>query len=566
MTKRLIVAAGIGLCILAACNKKLEEYNPSGSTIDALYNTPEGFEAAVNGIYTFNRPLYGKEEGISILEAGTDIWTAGANAGSKIVAGINSTAPLTTYNGLISDNNALNANLWIPFYQGINACNHALKYIEEAGLSAERQQVLAGEIHFMRAWFYYHLVEVFGPIPTPTEPMDGIETTASRTPVDQVYELIFADLREAMSRLQPTTNGYGRATLPIAEAFYARVSLTRGNWQEASNYARKVIRDYNFSLQQKYSDLWDISKEKNTEVIWGLNYASTYTLNGGTGNEGHMLYLMTYNDLPGMELDVANGLPRTVWMPTLFLLNLFNEDDARYDASFKQAWIANNAATIPEWTAADAAQNPALSTLVGKKKFAVGDTAVLVTKEAIPDFDKHYTERYRYQVYDINDMYNTATGVPKDRFHYISLNKFADPTRASANENNSGRDVFLIRLAEMYMIAGEAQFRMNNIDSATYFINTVRRRAAQPGRESAMEVQASDITLDFILDERAREFAGEQLRWIDLKRTNTLLSRVKAHNPDAAGYIRDFSVLRPIPLAQLNAVTNKGEFTQNDGY
>jgi hypothetical protein len=563
----IFIPVALAVFIITSCNKRIEEYNPSGATVPSLFATPEGFEAAVNGIYSHNRLIYGKEEGYSFLEAGTDIWTNAANNGGKTVNGINSTTPLTTYQGLVSDNNNLNTNLWIPCYQAINECNAALQYIDKAGLTADRKKTLDGEIHFLRAWYYWHLVETFGPIPIHTEPIDKVVTAETRMPVNDVYNLIFSDLKEALNNLNTNATDYGRATLPVAEAFYARVSLTRGNWQDAGNYANKVIKSYNYSLLTKYSDLWDIKKEKNAEVVWALNYASTYTLNGGGANEGHMMFLMDYVSLPGMKTDVIDDYPATRWMPTLFLLNLFNEnDDARFAGSFKQVWIANNAATLPKWTQDDASHNPALAGLINTNKFNVGDTAVLCTKRSIDDFQQHYTTQYRYRTYDINDMYDVNTGVPKDRFHYISLSKFFDPTRASEKESNSQRDVFLIRLAEMYMIAGEAQFKLGKLDSAAYYINAVRKRAAIPGHEAAMTITASDITQDFILDERAREFAGEQLRWFDLKRTNTLISRVQLHNPDAASYIKSYSTLRPIPLAEINAVTNKNEFLQNEGY
>jgi hypothetical protein len=81
-----------------------------------------------------------------------------------------------------------------------------------------------------------------------------------------------------------------------------------------------------------------------------------------------------------------------------------------------------------------------------------------------------------------------------------------------------------------------------------------------------MQITAADVTLDFILDERAREFAGEQLRWFDLKRTGKLLDRVKALNPDVASKIQSYHTVRPIPQSQLDAVTNRSEFTQNPGY
>ncbi len=81
-----------------------------------------------------------------------------------------------------------------------------------------------------------------------------------------------------------------------------------------------------------------------------------------------------------------------------------------------------------------------------------------------------------------------------------------------------------------------------------------------------MQITEDDVTLDFILDERARELAGEQLRWFDLKRTGKLMDRVVAHNPAAAPYIKSFHEVRPIPQREIDAVTNKTEFVQNDGY
>jgi hypothetical protein len=69
-----------------------------------------------------------------------------------------------------------------------------------------------------------------------------------------------------------------------------------------------------------------------------------------------------------------------------------------------------------------------------------------------------------------------------------------------------------------------------------------------------------------MLDERARELAGEQIRWFDLKRTGKLLERIRAYAPDNAVNLQDHHVVRPIPQTQLDAVTNKAEFKQNPGY
>lgn len=532
----------LAVALSVSCKKQLEEFNPSGATVESLFKTPEGFETAVNGVYTYNRNFYGKEEGYALLEAGSDIWTNAAFNGSTGINGIFPNTPLTTYQGLISDNLWVNTKMWQPCYQAINLANTALKYINTAGLNASRKPVLEGELRFMRAWYYYHLVEQFGNIHFTLEPTESIITAANRTPIATVYEQIINDVSFAVNNLHATTGDYGRVTKPVAEAFMAKVLLTIGRNQEASNYAAKVINGYSFKLLPNYADLWNITNQRNTEVLWAVNYSTNLSFNGGS-NLGHSMFLMEYHALPGITRDVANGLANVRYMPTLSLLNMFNDqNDARYNASFKSVWFANS-------TTRPAGMN-------------LGDTAVLVSKNVISPAER---ANKKYRIYDVNDVYNT-NGTPKDRFHYVSLKKFDDPTRGSATESQSSRDVFITRLAEVYLIAAEAQLNLNKIDSAAYYVNEVRKRAALPGRQAAMQVVPATVTLDFILDERAREFAGEQLRWYDLKRTRKLADRVKLLNPDIAPNIQSYHALRPIPQAQIDAVTNKGEFKQNTGY
>jgi starch-binding outer membrane protein, SusD/RagB family len=67
------------------------------------------------------------------------------------------------------------------------------------------------------------------------------------------------------------------------------------------------------------------------------------------------------------------------------------------------------------------------------------------------------------------------------------------------------------------------------------------------------------------MEERARELAGEQIRWMDLKRWGKLVERVKAHNPQAAPNVKDIHNVRPIPQAQIDRTENKA-FGQNPGY
>jgi hypothetical protein len=84
--------------------------------------------------------------------------------------------------------------------------------------------------------------------------------------------------------------------------------------------------------------------------------------------------------------------------------------------------------------------------------------------------------------------------------------------------------------------------------------------------EAQMDISAGDVDIDFILDEKAREFAGETIRWFDLKRTGKLVERIREYNLDATPHIQDYHTKRPIPQEVLDAVLNKDVFTQHEGY
>ncbi|KAA0992166.1 RagB/SusD family nutrient uptake outer membrane protein [Dyadobacter aurulentus] len=535
----------ISLLAFSSCEDALEEYNPSGLTAETVYTTPEGFETLVNAAYSYQRWWYGKEEGYNIAETGTDIWTSGAGEVYR---------DLTQYLNLQGSNAAL-TNEWRELYAAVNLCNGGINRIEGAGLPAAIRPVREGELRFLRAFYYWHIVETWGGVHFTTDETGGIVTTANKTPVETFYNQIFEDLKTAVANLPATQPQYGRVTKGAAQAFLARMYLTRGMNKEALDMAEAVLNgNYGYQLESNFANLWNMGNLKSKEVIYTVDYAANLALNdlsnstfnpyghGRGSNNAHLLFLMKYDDRPGMIRDLPNGRPFNRYMPTRFLLDLFSENDARYESSFMETWYANSA-TLPAG-------------------IAKGDTAVYVTRKNIPDAIENSK---KYQTYDRDDVY-MADGLVKDNLRYPTLSKFMDPTRASLNEAQSARDVFVIRLAEVYLIAAEAQLQLGNKAEAARHINIIRTRAAKPGKAAAMQITAADVTLDFILDERARELAGEQLRWFDLKRTGKLVERVKKYAPDNAINIQEHHVLRPIPQTQLDAVVNKAEFKQNEGY
>ena len=172
-------------------------------------------------------------------------------------------------------------------------------------------------------------------------------------------------------------------------------------------------------------------------------------------------------------------------------------------------------------------------------------------------------------MYDSEGKWVTSTSSAMGTYYkecYPSLNKFSSLYWIYTNQYWEG-DVPIMRLGEVYLIAAEAALRYNN-DQATAatYVNAIRERAAISSRASEMDVASGDVTLDFILGERARELTGEQVRWIDLKRYGYLTSSyLSEKNPDIVNFVDSKNTVRPIPQSFLDAISNADEFGTN-GY
>ena len=532
------------MCCLAlvsqSCEKVLEEKVVSNITPE-YYKSAAGFEDAVKASYEPLRSFYGSQRGFTLTVFGTDTYTKGADGGYK---SINDYTP--DFNSQID----YIRDLWNDFYRAINTTNTVIDRAPGANVAVALKAQRVAEARFLRAHYYFILVQTFGPIHLSLKETLDIQTTATRAPVKDVYDAIVSDLEFAITTLPVRQNDYGRASKAAAEHMLSKVLLTRASipsaakaddYQRAAVLAKSVIANYGLRLLPVFADVFDQTKQEHSEVVWAVQYTSDLLTNG-IGNSGHLYFVMEYDaGHRGTQRDVANGRPFKRFKPTMFTLDLFDRTkDSRYNASFKQVFLANNAATLAP----------------GMK---LGDTAIFVSPVNVSAAVKA-TKNYR--------IIDRAEVLSLGNYRYFpTLTKFLDPLRPSVQEERGSRDFMVARLAETYLIASEALFRSGNITEALTFMNTLRRRAALPGRESAMEISASELNMDFILDERGRELLGEMDRWFDLVRTGTLVDRVRKHNPDAAPNIQAHHILRPIPSDQIDRTEGgKASFPQNPGY
>ena len=116
-----------------------------------------------------------------------------------------------------------------------------------------------------------------------------------------------------------------------------------------------------------------------------------------------------------------------------------------------------------------------------------------------------------------------------------------------------------MRLGETYLLLAEAQFKQGKLPEAANSINAIRARA------NAAPVLPSEVSMDFILDERARELIAEEARRVTLVRTGALVDRVKKYNPFSASVIQPRNELLPIPYSEIN-LNKDAKLEQNPGY
>lgn len=606
ITKSILICLAFIALSTQSCKDYLDEKLVSGVAANSYYSTAAGLEDGVDAAYFFLREIYSNERAYSMTIFGTDTHTNGADGGYK---GFN------RYDNELNPGVDILLQQWTFLYQGINQTNAIIRRAPDvADMTEETRTLRIAEMRFLRAFYYFYLVQTWGDVHFSLEETLEAEVTANKTPQSTIYtEGIIPDLEYAIANLPASQSNYGRATKPAAEFLLGKAYLTRGyqdfgqptDFEQAESYLSSVIDNYSFALVESHKALWDQSNQINSEVIWAIQYSTDLILNGGTanmpgynftpaGNRGHLYFGMEYDTQPGMVRDIANGRPFKRFRPTDHMIDVFaeaRENDQRYEDTYKHVYYCNDTRTagnsIPLWKQVhvDKGAKKANGSLVtaadvGKRRFEVGDTAIYIPG---PGQDAKWLDdeklKVRYTVITQQKAAYPASTLPSsdpnfypsDPFFYNErlfpvILKFMDPLRPSIQHEQGSRDWFAMRLADAYLLRAEARYNKPGQDlvGAADDINIVRTRAAKPGKVAEMQITPADVDLDRILLERALELDAEQARWFDLARTKKLVEYVRAYNPLGAPNIQDFHLHRPIPQAQSDRTL--GGYQQNEGY
>lgn len=526
------------VCLLVTANgcADLTENMITDTVADVQFSTPEGLDEALIGAYQPLRWFYGREPGMLMNLFGTDLFQEGQSYNSwwdNYGPGLNPSTVLAPSGDEL---------VWEHFYRGINYANTVVSRAEEIpGLDATFKAEKLAEARFLRAHYYFVLVQHFGPVHLTLEETREVELEAFRTPETEVYAAIIDDLTFAIDNLPLQQQQYGRPTRDAAVNHLAKVHLTIGNWEQASALAIQVIDGGRHRLLENYADVFDPFNQRHEEVIWSIQWGDNPEVNN-PGNELQRFFSPRQWTLAGLVGDDMYHVGIARFWPTDYALtDLFGNDyrkeglhirnDSRYSVTFKEAWLYNDAPNVPE----------------GR---AIGDTAAWFTNDPIMQelSDEEVAQKpYRLiRIKDRNDVFSPT--VQKHRYPYL---------------RNNGRDYMYMRLGETYLIAAEALMMQGKLTEAAFYFNEVRKRAAFSGVEIPL-ISPEELDIDEILDERGRELAGELHRWPDLKRTGKLLERVRKYNPYGGPNIQEYHTLRPIPQTQIDRTKN--EFPQNPGY
>ncbi|MCT1525742.1 RagB/SusD family nutrient uptake outer membrane protein [Sphingobacterium hotanense] len=576
MKKIKYISLNICLAILIgstnSCSKMLEE-EPKGMINETFLATESGLKNLAISQYFQCRNIVEDLRFTGVYPS--DITTYSVNSVDAIEIGSGNTSNMPTLGAF--------STFWRHLYAGVNNMNFGLESLETVNFNGS--ETVRGELSFFRAWFNLMIVESWGTgAHFAQKSTSSILTDGNQQPIEVFYKRILSDINTAIADLPLTSAERGRLTKPAAEAMKTRILLALAGYNqtvitasgydskeklytEAKQLADNVINNYQYSLLPNFEDIFDVKNEGNAETIWAVQFSAEDKFNTSdlsTGGHGlHRYWVGNYNRSARTGQIVPRMYGHSIYygreyrhaMMTRYFLKLFNaSEDKRTEGTIQTVWRAlwNESTQSESDYGVPLKDGKPTDTVLFKPLYDVDEaTAQAYTKRGIA-------------IDGLNHIYD-ANGTPKPaaRSWHHTMTKHLDPSRKVPKEEASHKDVIILRLGEIYLNAAECAYNLNDKAGAANYIDKLRERSRKTS--TSLPVSASNITLDFLLDERARELGGEMLRWFDLKRTHKLAERSKAFNPDAVG-VQDIHELRPVPQSELDKVTNRDQFVQNPGY
>ena len=536
MRKIYTMAAVLSFAALTGCSDFLEQDLRSNVPGSDFYGTEQGYESLRNAAYSSLRSIYGGDPWL--FEGGTDLFATGRT----------SVDVCNLYSNAYTSANEAVSSFYIEHYKAISLANELIYW----GGDDESRKGIVAQAKCLRALYYLNLVQQFGGVPLMKERVSGILESVKRASTLDTYNFIITELQslvdgdDLVAEATDGTFNKRAANHYLAKAYLSRGYITNDKQDFINAVSAANAAGAGQTLTTEYSTLFSNDGEGNSEVLLSVAYDLTTVEDKESGNKQQAHFGSYLNNASDGHKYTSSTLTPTLWMH-----EVFNEDtdspsqDKRYEATFmtelrQSYWDFYDAAKkdvspvkyyyCPSWKLEN----------VDAWRAELPSRADAVVIELLPEGKNYNGVVTSYEAKMEEDIF----GLPCFRkFDDIENGKNVFSTTSSM------RDIYLARLAETNLIAAEACIKSDNLSDALKYVNIVRARA------NATLAKENEMSIDYILNERARELAGENHRWADLVRTGKLAEYVEKHNPDVSeGQITDKFYLRPIPLSAIELI------------
>lgn len=510
--RKIIITMVAVLTGIISCNdEELNLTDPNVISPSVFFKNPAELQSAVNAAYNFFQAqgMYGRiafflYDNASQENLGTDALQGGLKEFME-----------HTYGPAQGEMFVF----WQAAYRGIASCNFVIQSVEDGfveNVSQEDINQSLGEVRFLRALYYFNLTNLWGGVPIVTEPAMNTEGTPKSTQ-DEVYALIFDDLAFAKANL-PAKGSIenGRATKGAAQALKGKAHLFRQQWSEAKTEF-ETLTGYAIEGVEPRSN-GNVAGEYNDESIFEINYDQA--IGGNQWDAGASgVRETTFRGIEYAPTNFANIVVR----PSFF--DEFEDDDPRIQAYFYQTGDEYGG---QRFSPDDELPNPAVS------RFGEPNEDGTVALEFVLN-----TPVWR--------KYQNLDTQLQDDFTY------------------SGINFRVIRYADVLLMWAEAENELGNQAAAISLLNRVRDRVGLPnyGTEEmdsrGFPVGNQQQVFEAIVHERAVELAGEQTRFLDLKRWGLAADVIEGFTPGKHEFL-------PIPQAEIDGNPQLTQADQNPGY
>ena len=486
---------------LTSCKKWLD-YDPHEDfkiTEQDYLKTETDYRTMAISVYT---PMQWLNQAVPVGDIASDNAVSGGENASDVL----SLQQIDDYT--LTPVNSTLTELWQSAYEGINRANYLHQY-KDKNLAGETvdfagKEALYGEVYFLRAYYYFHLVRFFGDVPLFTEKRLGLSEskTLQRTAKAEVYKQIETDLKNAIGVLPAIQTQKGRITKYAAQALLGKVLLYENKFDEAAPVLESIVTSNAFTLVNDFGAMFLAAGENGTESVFEIQYSNNspyYNWGGVTRGQGNH----------SVQQCGIRGINGSSNMP------------------YAAGWSTN----LPT-------QNLAAAYPAGDKRKNVTVLDIEAYKTANPSFGITYQIAPYKNTGLYNQKYLPRKGETSGQVELNYLNNFRT-----------------IRYAEVLLMAAEAFNRSSspNDAKAKLYLNQVRQRAFG---DNAHDISATGSALkQAIWDERRLELAMEGDRFFDLVRTGQAATKI-------TGFVVGKNEVFPIPQTEIDI----SGITQNNGY